>query len=50
VNASNCFAWVRKGDTITVVIADIDAALHVRCLLLSWDMDSNVLRVSGEIV
>lgn len=44
-----CWSWFRKGDTITVVLADIDRALAVRCLMLSWDQDSNVLRVSGEI-
>lgn len=49
VNADGCFGWVRKGDTITVLLPEIDKALVVRCLLLSWDMDSDVLRVSGEI-
>lgn len=50
VDVDHCFSWFRRGDTITVVLADIDRALRVRCLALSWDQDSNVLRVSGEIV
>jgi hypothetical protein len=50
VNASDCFDWFRKGDTITAVIADLDQALQVRILLMSWDQDSDLVRVSGEIV
>lgn len=50
VDADGCWARIRRGDTITVIIADLDAALVVRCLLLSWDQDSNLLRVTGEIV
>lgn len=50
VNHDGCFARFRRGDTITVVLADTDAAYHVRVLLMSWDQESNVLRVSGEMV
>lgn len=50
VDVDGCFGWFRRGDTITIVIADIDRALQVRCLALSWSQDSNVLRVSGELV
>lgn len=49
VDVDGCFGWFRRGDTITVVIADIDRALKVRCLALSWSQDANILRVSGEI-
>jgi len=50
VNHDGCFAWFRRGDTITALLPDIDAALRVRVLLMSWDQDSDVMRVSGEIV
>jgi len=49
VDVDGCFAWFRRGDTITVLIPEIDRALKVRCLALSWNQDSNILRVSGEI-
>lgn len=49
VDYDGCWSWFRKGDTITVVLADIDRALAVRVLLMSWDQDSNLVRVSGEI-
>lgn len=50
VDVDGCFAWFRRGDTITVVLADISRALKVRCLALSWSQDSNILRVSGEVL
>jgi hypothetical protein len=49
VDADGCFARVRKGDAVTVLLPDVDAALVVRLLALSWDQDSGVLRASGEI-
>lgn len=49
VNHDGCFAWFRRGDTITALIPDDDAAYQVRILLMSWDMDSDVVRISGEI-
>lgn len=49
VNVDGCFGWFSKGDTITVLLSEIDAALAVRCLVLSWDQDADILRVSGEI-
>lgn len=50
VDVDGCFGWFRRGDTITVLLADIDRALKVRCLALSWSQDANILRVSGEVV
>jgi hypothetical protein len=49
VNFDTCWSRFRKGDTITVVVPDIDRALAVRVSLMSWEQDSNVVRISGEI-
>lgn len=49
VDADGCFAWFRRGDTITVVLADIDRALAVRILVMSYDQSSDLVRISGEI-
>lgn len=49
VNFDGCWSRFRKGDTITVVVPDIDRALAVRVLLMSFDQDADLLRVSGEI-
>lgn len=49
VDVDDCWGWFRRGDTITVLIADLDRALVVRCLVISWDQDTNVVRVSGEV-
>lgn len=50
VDADGCWSWFRRGDTITVVIADLDRALQVRCRALSWDHEGDRLTVSGEVV
>jgi hypothetical protein len=49
VNFDRCWTRFRKGDTVRVVLGDLDAAYAVRVLLMSWDQDADVLRVSGEI-
>jgi hypothetical protein len=49
VDFDGCWARFRKGDTVTVVLEDTDQALAVRVLLMSWDQDSNLVRISGEI-
>lgn len=50
VDFDRCWERFRKGDTIRVILADIDTALAVRVLLMSFDQDANLVRVSGEIV
>lgn len=49
VNLDGVWSRFRRGDTVRVVLADIDRALAVRVLLMSWDQDADLLRVSGEI-
>lgn len=49
VDFDNIWERFRKGDTINVLLSDIDDCLAVRILLMSWDQDSNLVRVSGEI-
>lgn len=49
-NTDGCWDWFGFGDTITVNLPDIDDALVVRCRVRSWDQQSDVCRVSGEIV
>ena len=49
VNHDGCWTRFRKGDTVAVVLADIDRALAVRVLLMSYDQDADLVRVSGEI-
>ena len=48
-DVDGCRSRFGLGDTITVVLPEIDRALAVRCLALTWDQESDLLRVSGEI-
>lgn len=49
VDFDRVWSRFRKGDTIRVVLQQMDAALDVRVLLMSWDQDANLVRISGEI-
>jgi hypothetical protein len=49
VDFDNIWERFRKGDVINVLLSDIDDCLAVRVLLMSWDQDSNLVRISAEI-
>lgn len=49
VNVDGCFAWFREGDTINVLMPTINRRLTVRVMVRTYDTDTGVLSVSGDV-
>jgi hypothetical protein len=49
VNVDGCFAWFREGDSINVLMPTINRRLTVRVMVRTYDTDTGVLSVSGDV-